>query len=112
MTITIDTADPRTLRALEVLATSDRWTKAHRKDDGRPFFVIPGSNGRVYWTDTHDCTCPDYQHRGPAVCKHIIAVRLWTAREKGRAQQQRRRLDLARVATLSAEYTALFPADE
>ena len=111
MTITIATADPRTLRALEVLATADRWTKAHRKEDGRPFFVIPGSQGRVYWTDTHDCTCPDYQRRGPAVCKHIIAVRLWTAREKARTAQ-RRPLSPARVAALSAEYAALFPADE
>ena len=110
MTITIDTAEPRTLRALEVLATAERWTKAHRKEDGRPFFVIRGSQGRVYWTDTHDCTCPDYQQRR-AVCKHVIAVRLWTAREKARAAQ-RPRLDPARVAALSAEYETLYPADE
>ena len=109
MTITVSTDDPRSLKALEVLAIAHHWTRAHRKDDRRPFFVIPGSQGRVHWTDTHDCTCPDHQQRR-AVCKHVIAVRLWTAREKGRAQQQPRRprLDPARVAELSRQYEEMF----
>ena len=58
MTVTIDPTDKRSVRALAVLATATRWVKGHTKD-GRPFFVVPGSNGRVYWTDTRDCTCPD-----------------------------------------------------
>ena len=106
MTITVSTADPRSLKALALLEGAGRWTTGHRKEDGRPFFVIPGSQGRVYWTDTHDCTCPDYQQRR-AVCKHVIAVRLWTAREKGRAAG-RPRLDPARVAELSTRYEAMF----
>ena len=76
MTVTIDPRNPRTVRALAVLATADRWTKGHTKD-GRPFFVIPGSNGHVYWTDTRACTCPDHRERGVA-CKHMLAVRMWT----------------------------------
>ena len=88
MTITIDTADPRTVRALEVLAGADRWTRAHRKADNRPFFVIPGSEGRVYWTDQTSCTCPDAVRRG-VTCKHQLAVRLWNAREQGRQRQAR-----------------------
>ena len=92
MTIAIDTADQRTVKALAVLEGADRWTKAHRKADGRSFFVIPGSNGRVYWTDQVSCTCPDAAHRG-ATCKHQLAVRLWNARQRDRDRQ-------ARLATL------------
>ncbi len=83
MTVTISPDDPRSVRALAVLATADRWVKGHTKD-GRPFFVVPGSNGRVYWTDTRDCTCPDRRERDET-CKHIRAVRLWALRHKGTA---------------------------
>ena len=68
------------MRAPAVLATADRWTKGHTKD-GRPFFVVPGSNGRVYWTDTRDCTCPDRRERA-VDCKHMLAVRMWALRHK------------------------------
>ena len=88
MTIQISTADPRSLKALALLETADRWTKAHRKADGRPFFVIPGSNGRVYWTDQVSCTCPDAAHRG-VTCKHQLAVRLWNARQHEAARRAR-----------------------
>ena len=76
MVVTISLDDPRSVRALAVLATADQWTKGHTKD-GRPFFVILGSRGRIYWTDTRDCTCPDRQERQVA-CKHMLAVRMWT----------------------------------
>ncbi len=89
MTITIDTADQRTVKAMAVLETADRWTKAHRKADGRSFFVIPGSNGRVYWTDQTSCTCPDASHRA-TTCKHQLAVRLWNARQHAPVEQPRR----------------------
>ncbi len=52
MTVTVSPTDPRSVRALAVLATADRWVKGHRKADGRAFFAIPGSNGRIYLTDT------------------------------------------------------------
>src|SRR3712207_9042991 len=83
MTVTISPDDPRSVRALAVLATADRWVKGHTKA-GRPFFVVPGSNGRVYWTDTRDCTCPDRRERDET-CKHIRAVRLWTIEHRGKA---------------------------
>ena len=76
MVVTVSHEDPRSIRALAVLATADQWTKGHTKD-GRPFFVVPGSRGRIYWTDTRDCTCPDRQERQVA-CKHMLAVRMWT----------------------------------
>ena len=84
MTVTVSPDNPRSVRALAVLATADRWTKGHRKADGRPFFSIPGSNGRVYMTDTRACTCPDARERG-VDCKHILAVRLWTIEHKAEA---------------------------
>ncbi len=83
MTVTISPDDPRSVRALAVLATAPQWTKGHTKD-GRAFFVIPGSKGRIYWTDTRACTCPDARERG-ATCKHQLAVRMWTLAHKGEA---------------------------
>ncbi len=76
MTVTVSPTDPRSVRALAVLATADRWVKGHRKADGRAFFAIPGSNGRIYFTDTRDCSCPDQRQRDET-CKHILGVRLW-----------------------------------
>jgi len=86
MTVTVSPADPRSVRALAVLATADRWVKGHRKADGRPFFTIPGSNGRLYHADCRDCTCPDARERG-VTCKHQIAIRLWTIRQKAAGAQ-------------------------
>ncbi len=88
MTITIDPRDPRSVRALAVLARADRWTKGHTKD-GRPFFAIPSPSGRVYWTDTRDCTCPDRRQRDET-CKHIRAVRLWALQHKATAPAPRK----------------------
>ena len=90
MTITIDTADRRSLEALALLDHADTWVKGHRTEDGKPFFVIRSlTSDRVYWTDTRDCTCPDRQRRG-LDCKHILAVRLWMVRHHGQTQQPRR----------------------
>jgi len=77
VTVTIDPTDPRSVRALAVFATADRWVKGHRKADGRAFFAIPGSAGAIYYADTRDCTCPDRQQRRVEACKHVLAVRLW-----------------------------------
>jgi len=86
MTVTIDPTDKRSVRALAVLATADRWVKGHRKADGRAFFTIPGSNGRLYHADTRDCTCPDRQQRR-LDCKHQLAVRLWTIQQNAAGAQ-------------------------
>ncbi len=86
MTVTVSPADPRSVRALAVLATADRWVKGHRKADGRAFFAIPGSNGRIYFTDTRDCSCPDRRQRDET-CKHQIAIRLWTIQQKAAGAQ-------------------------
>src|SRR5215210_5154160 len=77
MTITISSADPRSVRALAVLKTADRWVHGTRKVDGREFFIIPASTpGAVYYADERNCTCPDSGRRG-TVCKHSRAVQLY-----------------------------------
>ena len=57
--------------------------KDHTRD-GCPFFVVPGSNGRVYWTDTRDCTCPDRRERA-VDCKHMLTVRMCALQHKATA---------------------------
>src|SRR5215208_2672998 len=82
MTITVSTDDKRSVKALAVLSTSDRWQRGHLKADGRSFYAVPSSDGsRYYMVDTRDCNCPDRAYRGVGCC-HIIAVRLRVAQLK------------------------------
>src|SRR5215210_9527638 len=91
MTIEISTTDPRSVRALAVLATADRWHRGHRKEDGRSFYVVPSSNGStVYMVDTHACTCPDHVNCG-VDCAHILAVRLRVAQLQAERPARRSR---------------------
>jgi len=89
MTITVSTTDPRSLKALAVLETADRWQKG-RTNDGRSFWAIPSETqrGLLHMTSTRECSCPDYQRRGIA-CKHMLAARLRVAQLQ--AEQPRRR---------------------
>jgi len=80
MTITVSTTDPRSLKALAVLETADRWHKGHTKS-GRSFYAVPAStdpNG-FHMVDCRECTCQDFIRRG-LDCKHILAVRLYVAK--------------------------------
>ena len=97
MTITVSTTDPRSLKALAVLETADRWQKG-RTNDGRSFWAIPSETqrGLLHMTSTRECSCPDYQRRGIA-CKHMLAARLRVAQLQ--AEQPRRRARLAALAT-------------
>jgi hypothetical protein len=107
MTIEVSTADPRSVKALALLDTAATWMKGHRKQDGRSFFVIPGSRGRVYWVDTRECTCPDHTRRD-VICKHITAVRLWVAKNAAPAPGPAPRHTPERIAAGSALYAELF----
>src|SRR3712207_7274986 len=69
--VTVSPTDPRSVRALAVLATADRWVKAHRKSDGHPFFVIPGNQGRIYWTRSEEHTS-ELQSRQYLVCRLLL----------------------------------------
>jgi predicted nucleic acid-binding Zn finger protein len=79
MTITVSTTDARTAKALELLGGADRWLKITSKANGRRYYVVPGSNGALYWANLVECTCPDHARRGIR-CKHIIAVALHVSR--------------------------------
>jgi predicted nucleic acid-binding Zn finger protein len=94
MTITVSTADPRSCKALALLEGADQWLKIRRKSDGAKFYVIPGSQGHVYWTNCGECSCPDFQHRG-VECKHITAVKLHVAKVQAERPVHRSRRDLA-----------------
>ena len=109
MTITVSTADPRSLKALALLEGADRWQKGHTRD-GRSFYAVPSQSGDVlHMADTRACTCRDYERRQQA-CKHVLAVRLHVARLQ--AQQPRRRGTRqhtpTEIAEGSAKYAAMF----
>ncbi|MBI4491920.1 MAG: SWIM zinc finger family protein [Chloroflexi bacterium] len=96
MVTTIDTTDPRSLKALSILEGSGQWLKCRTKD-GRKAFGIPSQSepNKYHLVDCQSCTCQDYQRRG-GPCKHITAVRLYCARAK--AQQPRPRHEAAPLA--------------
>src|SRR5215211_9455547 len=79
MTITVSTDDRRSVKALEVYATADRWQKGHTRD-GRSFYAVPSSSqpNLFHLTDTRECSCADFQQRRLA-CKHVLAVRMRVA---------------------------------
>jgi hypothetical protein len=89
MTIRVSITDARTAKALELLSGADRWLKIRRKADGVKLYVVPGSHGRVYWTNLHECTCPDAVNRG-VECKHRIAVALHVAKVNAERPKARR----------------------
>ncbi len=108
MTITVSTADPRSLKALALLEGADRWQKGHTKA-GRSFYAVPSQSSTVlHMADTRACTCRDFERRQDA-CKHVLAVRLHVARLQ--AQQPRRRPARQhapeQLAAASGQYEAL-----
>ena len=82
MTITVSTTDPRSLKALQILETADRWTPVYHPTTGEKFYRVPSqSDSRVhYLTNCGTCDCPDNRAERP--CKHRIAVRLFVARHR------------------------------
>ena len=107
MTITVSTTDPRSLKALAILETVDRWVRGHRKADGRSFYAVPSqTSSLVYMVDTRECTCEDFRRRGQP-CKHSLAVRLHVARLK--AERPAPKLT-ERQAAAAATYREMFQA--
>ena len=82
MTITVSTTDPRSLKALQILETADRWSPVYHPTTGEKFYRVPSqADPRVhYLTNCATCDCPDNRAERP--CKHRIAVRLFVARHK------------------------------
>ena len=85
MMITVSTTDPRSLKALQILETADRWSPVYHPTTGAKFYRVPSqSDARVYYlTNCATCDCPD--NRPDRACKHRLAVRLFVARHKALA---------------------------
>ena len=77
--MTTATIDPRSAKALEIVATAATWPTG-RTSDGRPFYAVPSQReaGLFHMTDGRECSCQDFQRRGIA-CKHARAVAAWEA---------------------------------
>jgi len=97
MSITISADDPRSIRAIEIAANADQWTR-YRNQDGQPVYGVPSQSEprRSYVVTPTSCDCPDFERNALAMtpsaetselraCKHMLAVRLY--RELVRAQQ-------------------------
>ena len=87
MTVTIDSTDPRAVKALALLAQSSTWTYGRRKFDGLAFAIVAGSKpGSTYMVSSLGCTCADANRRGVR-CKHQTAYRLWTIQQNAAGSQ-------------------------
>src|SRR5438067_13312200 len=80
VTIEVSTSDPRSVKALAILADSGQWLKL-RTRDGRKFYGVrsQASPETVYSVDCHGCDCPDFLKRlefgrASSPCKHVLAV--------------------------------------
>ena len=116
MTITVSTSDPRSVKALAILADSGQWLKL-RTRDGRKFYGVRSQSSpeTVYSVDCHGCDCPDRVGRlersgSSEPCKHQLAVMLHCARVNGRKAQ----LEAARkrrVAPAATTYAEVYGSD-
>lgn len=88
--VTIDSADPRSLKAVQLAADAGQWLRC-RTRDGRKAYAIESQRHRgVYHLATcQACTCQAFQRRQQA-CKHVLAVRLWVTLATATAAQQKR----------------------
>ena len=102
MTITIDSTNPRSVAALELMTRAGQWGKA-RMRYGQKFYAVPSRSrpGLYHLADTQSCTCEDHQRRGVA-CAHILAVRLHVARMKAQERPRRTPEQLARLRLVVA----------
>ena len=89
MIVTIDSTNPRSVSALDLVAREGSWARAQLKD-GQRFFAVPSRTrpNLYHLTDSESCTYEDHKYR-EVECSHIVAVRLQAARAE--AEQQRRR---------------------
>ena len=89
MAITINSEDPRSVKAFAIAAEAGQWAKCRRRDGSKACAVPSQSAPDVYHlADLRSCTCPDFQRRQQA-CKHVLAVRLHCALVQIQAQQRR-----------------------
>ena len=116
MTITVSTADPRSVKAFAILADAGEWLKFTTRD-GRKFYGMrsQANPDTIYSVDCYGCDCPDFlerlEHgRASLPCKHVLAVQLHCARVNGRKAQleaARRR----RAAKSAPTYAEVYGSD-
>ena len=75
MTITVSTADPRSVKALAILADSGQWLKL-RTRDGRKFYGVrsQADPSKVYSVDCHGCGYPIEGERSSRWAKSSSSV--------------------------------------
>jgi hypothetical protein len=126
MSVTIDSNDSRSIKAIELAAGAGQWLKCHTLE-GHKAFGVPSQcrPGRYYLVDGQACTCEDFKRNGLSLerrgangyhgpCKHVLAVRLHCELVKAQREQppQRRAGHLtllpSPVAALAAKYADVF----
>src|SRR6266851_1561989 len=92
MTFTISSADPRSIKAIEIAAGAGQWLKC-RAADGRKAYGVPSqcTAGRYYLVDCQSCTCQDARRHIGEACKHVLAVRLHCELTKAQQRSPKRR---------------------
>ncbi len=68
--------------AEQLQASPERWSLGRSKVDGRPFWLIQGSQGAAHYATAYGCTCKGYRYRG--CCSHVVAVTMREAQEAAR----------------------------
>lgn len=86
--------------ALGVLMNSSQWT-LFVGPTGRPLFLVPGSKGGTYTANGRSCTCPSDQWRvrSGQPCKHVRAIRMYTAVVKAHLRHQQQAQEAIRGDT-------------
>lgn len=79
MSFTIDSQNPRTIKALTIAAGASSWLKCTARD-GRAIIGVPSQckPGAFYLVDPigQICDCQDAKRNPRIACKHVLAVRL------------------------------------
>lgn len=79
MTITIDTQNPRSVKALEICAEAGQWMKCRGKNGEKAYGIRSSRDpNHVYFVTSTTCSCYDSKERGNE-CKHRQAVKLFVA---------------------------------
>jgi len=94
-------------KAEALAAQAHTWNRGRSKQDGTPFYVIPGSKPMTaHWANIHGCTCEGYRRRG--VCTHQLACFILQRRSDAQISAKVSAADADRQRS----YEALFGEDE
>jgi hypothetical protein len=91
--VTIDSEDPRSIKAVEIAAGAAAWLTCQMAD-GQIAFRVPSQHlrGRRYVVTCQRCDCADAQRWPGQACKHQLAVRLFVALQSGSQTKHRKEI--------------------